>query len=408
MAERDSDDPRRPDQPDPDQDEPEGSGALPHPLDRVWAHPSELGAVTASAPPTPRPGTLRPGTPRPGWSALGVALAGALCGAIVTLGVVLATGGFDDGASETRAAFVPAFPELGVDRTAGLVATISPSVVAVRAIGGEAGEDRFGTGVVLGGDRILTNAFLVVRGGTITVTTSDGSVVPAELLGGDPATDLAVLKADGAGAPGARMGSADGVGVGTWVLAVGASASQRRWANEGIVSGLDMVLGDPAGRVLAGMLGTDLEDGAGDGGGILLDETGAVVAILSGSVPGHAVPIDAARTVADQLTTAGHAAHGWLGTYAVDETERDGGGARVQAVAAAGPGEAAGLAVGDVVTAIGGRRVTDVGELASAISRLRPGDPVELTVLRDGRRRRIDASLGERPADAIGLAALQM
>lgn len=397
MVERDPDDPTRSDQPDPDGDEPEGHGPLPHPLDRVWAHPSELGAVATSEPPAPPPGRR----------VLGVALAGAVCGALVALGVVLATGGFGDGAPEARAAFVPAFPELGVDRTAGLVATVSPSVVTVRTAGGDAGEDRVGTGVVLGDDRILTNAFLVTGGATITVTTSDGSVVAAELLGSDPETDLAVLRADGADAPGARMGSADGVTVGTWVLAVGASASQRRWANEGIVSGIDMILGDPAGRVMVGMLGTDLEDGAGTGGGVLLDESGAVVAILSGSAPGHAVPIDAARTVADQLTTAGRAAHGWLGTYAVDETERDGGGARVQAVTAAGPGEAAGLIVGDVVTAIGERRITDVGELASAISRLRPGDPVELTVWRDGTRRRIDVSLGERPADATGLAALQ-
>ena len=394
MAERDPDDPTRSDRPDPDRPDP--AGPLPHPLDRLWAHPSELGAVTTADP------VMAP----PVRGVRSIALAGALCGAIVTLGIVLATGGFGDGASSPRAAFVPAFPELGVNRTAGLVATVSPSVVVVRAVG--TGGEAAGTGVVTGNDRVLTNASLVASGDTITVTTSDGTVVSAELLGRDPQTDLAVVRADGADAPGARMGSADGVSVGTWILAVGASASQRRWANEGIVSGIDMLLTDPAGHVLAGMLGTDIEGTAGVGGGLLLDESGAVIAILSGSVPGHAVPIDTARTVSDQLATAGRASHGWLGAFAVDETTRDGGGVLVQSVSPGGPAATAGLEARDIVTAISNRSVTDVAELTSAISRLRPGDPVELTVWRDGRRRRIDASLGERPVDAVGLAALVM
>lgn len=351
-------------------------------------------------------------TPR-GRGTRGAGLAWALCGAIVTLGVVLAAGGFSADGARPRS-FVPAFPDLGVDRTTGLVATISASVVVVRAVaapggGGDdgGGDERTGTGIVIGSDRILTNASLVGEGDMLTITTSDGTVVAAELLGRDPETDLAVLDAEGSDAPTARIGSADAVGVGTWVLAVGASAAQRRWADEGIVSGVELIRPDPDGHVLAGMLGTDLGGSSDTGGGTLLDETGAVVAVLSRSVPGHAIPIDAARTVADQIMATGRARHGWLGVFAADETDRDGGGAVVRAVTPGGPAATAGLEDGDIVTAIGDRAVPDLAGLMSTISRFRPGDPVEVTVWRAGERHRIKASLGERPADAVGLAALQ-
>ena len=388
MAERDPDDPARSGSQRRDPD----LGPPPHPLDRVWAHPSELGAAA--------PAVLTPRIPRRGARDAAV---GAVCGAMVTLAIVLAVGGLGDEAPPGTA-FVPTFPELRATPAAQLVATISASVVVVRATA--AGDDRTGTGIVVGNDRILTNASLVGNDDTVTITTFDGSVVTAELLGRDPETDLAVLKADGSDAPSARMGSADDLAVGTWVLAVGASGSHRRWANEGIVSGVDQVLADPTGRQLAGMLGTDIDGTAGVGGGPLLDESGAVVAILSRAVPGYAVPIDAARTVADQLVAAGRAAHGWLGAVTTDERARDDGGALVESVVPDGPAATAGLAAGDVIVAIGEQRITDAAGLSSAISRLRPGDPVALTVWRDGRRTRVGASLGERTPDAVGFAAV--
>ena len=388
MAERDPDDPARPD---PQPPEPH-LGPLPHPLDRVWAHPSELGA-SALAAPTPEGPRLR---------ARSVTV-GAVCGAMVMLAVVLVAGGIGDDAGPTTS-FVPAFPELQGEPAARLVATVSASVVVVRAV--SAGDERTGTGLVMGNDRILTNASLVTSGDTVTITTSDGSIVPADLLGRDPETDLAVLRADGSHATGARMGSADDLTVGTWILAVGASGSHRRWANEGIVSGIELVLADPAGHQLAGMLGTDIEPTSGAGGGPLLDESGAVVGILSRAVPGYAIPIDAARAVADQLVAAGSAPHGWLGAVAVDERDRDGGGARLVVVVPGSPAAAAELAAGDVITAIGDHRIRARADLTGAISRLRPGDPVELTIWRDRRRLRVDASLGERAPGAMGLAAL--
>ncbi len=388
MAERDPDDPtgsgsqRR----DPD------LGPPPHPLDRVWAHPSELGASTLA-------GSTSVIARR---GARGVAF-GAVCGAMVTLAIVLAAGGLGDD-SPASTALLPAFPELRTTPAAELVAAISSSVVVVRAVA--AGDERTGTGIVVGGDRILTNASLVGTDDTVTITMSDGGDAAAELLGRDPETDLAVLRADGSDAPTARMGSADDLTVGTWVLAVGASGSHRRWANEGIVSGLDQVLADPTGRRLAGMLGTDIESTPGVGGGPLLDESGAVVAILSRAVPGYAVPIDTARAVADQLVAAGRAPHGWLGVVVADEEGRDAGGALVESIVPGGPAEIAGLAPGDVIIAIGEHRITDAAGLSSAISRLRPGDPVALSVWRDGKRRKVDASLGTRAPDAVGLAAV--
>lgn len=392
MAERDPDDPARSEPPD---GAPLGGpGGLPHPLDRIWAHPSELGPAAVAGPVVaPQVGGRR-----------SAALVGALCGTILTLGVFAAAGGLDARDPQPRSPFVPAFPDLAIDRAAGLVATVSSSIVVVSAAGPDA--ERRGTGIVLGSGRILTNASLLTDDGAVTVTNRDGETVDAEVRGRDPETDLAVLVADGTAAPGARMGSADRVSVGSWVLAVGATSAQRRWADEGIVSGTDLVVTDPGGVRLAGMLATDI-DASTVGGGPLLDESGAVVAILSRSVPGHAVPIDVARAVAAQLVAAGRAHHGWLGAFATDGTGRERSGALVQSVVPGGPAEAAGLEARDLITAVGERPITDGAGLASAISRLRPGDPVELTVWRGDERRRIKASLGERPTDAVGLAALQ-
>ena len=160
------------------------SGPPPHPMDRIWAHPSELGSgVGDPAKPIPSRG--------PSW---GVAVIAATCGVAATLAIVMLAGGFDQSSgARTASDLVPAFPELGVDRTAGIVATVSSSIVAIRVVhsSSPAATPDTGTGVVLGDARILTNASLVEVGDTITVTTADGTVLGARLLGRDRATDLA-------------------------------------------------------------------------------------------------------------------------------------------------------------------------------------------------------------------------
>jgi S1-C subfamily serine protease len=373
-----------------DEPDDDSAGLPPHQLDRVWFHPSELGGVTATRTSPPRA--------RRDW---GLATAAAVCGVVVTLIVLGAMGALDsDGGSETGSSpLAPTFAALaGADHTAGLVASVGASVIAVRAT--TALGTANGSGFALGSDRLLTNASLVIGADAVSVTTADGRVLAATVVGSDPASDLSVLEVEGARVPAAHLGTADDLTVGTWVLAVGASGGERRWASQGVVSGIGELVAAPDGTMLPGLLGTDVDPSASAGGGPLLDESGEVVAVLSRSAPGHALPIDVARDVAEQLSASGHARHGWLGVTAADAVDVADGGARIAALVPGSPGESAGLLAGDVVAQLGDDRIADVADLVAAVARRRPGDPVVLTVWRGEDRTRISAKLGERTLEA--------
>jgi S1-C subfamily serine protease len=363
-----------------------GGGLPPHQLDRVWFHPSELGGVTATR-----------STPARGRRDWGLAAAAAVCGVVATLVVLGATGTLDgDGSAEPgTAALTPSFASLsGADHTAGLVSSIGVSVMTVRAA--TSAGTTTGSGFALGGDRVLTNASLVTGASSVSVTTSDGRVLGAKVVGSDDASDLTVLRVDDAHVPAARLGSADELTVGSWVLAVGAAGGERRWASQGVVSGIGELVAAADGRMLPGLLGTDVDPSATAGGGPLLDENGGVVAILSRSAPGYALPIDVARDIADQLSASGRARHGWLGVDAADAADRAGGGAVITGLSPGGPAEAAGLVVGDVVSELADDRVADAADLIAAVARRRPDDPVMVTVWRGTTRTRVSVKLGER------------
>ena len=369
----------------PDEPDDEGAPGLPpNPLDRVWFHPSELGATEAAPARTPRGRE---------W---GVAFFGAVCGIVATLGVLAATGavGSGSGSDSTSAGLAPVFAQLQRDHAADLVSATAPSVVAVRADGVA---DGAGSGVAFGADRVVTSAALVSGASAVSITTSRGRVLPAMVTGSDPETDLALLRADGAHLAAAHLGSADGLAVGTWVLAVGAAGGAREWASQGVVSGVSELVTRPDGTVMPGMVATDVDASSQAGGGPLVDDSGAVVAILSRAAPGHALPVDVAREVAEQLGTTGRVRHAWLGVDTIDTALRAGGGATVQTVTPEGPAERAGIAVGDVITELGDDRVADPADLLAAVAHRRPGDPVELTVWRADHRLERSATLAERP-----------
>jgi putative serine protease PepD len=372
----------------PEGDDPEGaSGPPPHPLDRVWFHPTELSAyMTATA---SRRGHRT-------WLVGGAAL---VAGAALTLGILFITGALNSGTA-VHSPFVAgtAVPVIAdPPNISELAATAGQSLVTVAQLQPGGDMVRIATGISVVKDRVLTMARpLLAIGGTNLVIISPGSKsTTAQILGIDPETDLALLRVDGANVPIPRWGSPEGVRVGDDVVAVARSDSGRSWVSTGVVSVVNELVTLPNGPAYAGMLGTDTAANGDEAGGALLDGDGAFIGILSAQPDGLAVPIDLARSVADQLNTSGRAVHGWLGVWGVTVLDRAGGGVKVETVAGFSPALKAGIAPGDIITAVGDDAVANLGDLVAAVRKRGPGDPVDVTVVRDGKHKQFSVKLAD-------------
>lgn len=383
----------------PDEDRSPGGAEAPrqppHPLDRVWFHPSELSARLGGEVP------VAPRTPRRDW---GLATLTAAAAVVTTLGVVAATGGFSGSVSvHARASLATAALGPGSAPVTNVAAKSRASIVAVRATGADpAAAPTTGSGVALGSTEVLTAASLLT--GAVTVTVSNGGrVLGATIVGVDPTTDLALLRTSGGELDAAPLGSSRDLEVGETVVGLGMAGGDHRWVGQGLVSSIGRLTTTTSGLVMAGLVETDLRPAQLVAGGALLDRDGNVVGVLTAAAPGHAVPIDWARDLAEQLATSGRVSHGYLGVDAVDAGDQAGGGARVSVVVAASPAAVAGLRPADVITALGGERITDIADLLAVVAQLRPGDPVDVIVIRGSERVHLKVTLGERSASsAIG------
>jgi putative serine protease PepD len=379
-----------------DHDDVEPLGSPPHPLDRIWRHPSELPATPVV--PTGR----RRSRPRE-LGRVWIALAAAGAGAIVTLVILAAFGVLEDdnAPSAARDAQRVARDDAAVAR---LAAEIAPSIVAVSVLAPDG--LRRGTGVCVrhSGD-ILTSNRLLRDATSITITTDDGESQPATVRGQDPATDLALLHVDN-GLPAAPVAER-AVRAGDSVLAVGAPASRggQPWLGDGIVASIDGVVAQSGGPAMAGLIATNASPGTKGTGGALLDRHGTVAGIVLAPIDGdaaiYAVPIEFAARVADQLNTKGAAAHGWLGLVATNQRE----GPVVATTTENGPAQRAGIEVGDIVVAVGGRAVVTMGEVTAAARRHSPRATVVVKVRRGNELRSFDVVMGSTAQDVVLVGA---
>ena len=271
----------------------------------------------------------------------------------------------------------------------------------------EAGE---GSGVIVSENGyVLTNHHVVGEATKITVSLGDRREFAAELVGSDARTDIAVLKIDADDLPSLSLAGSSAVEVGDLVLAMGNPFGIGQTVTMGIVSATGRAGLNP--ENYEDFIQTDAAINPGNSGGPLVNMRGEVIGINTAIISrsggnqgiGFAVPAHMASVVMDQLIEHGRVARGWLGvsiqpvSAAVAEAfELDApNGALVGYVEPNSPAAEAGLATGDVVVAVDGQPVEEMGDLRLMIASAGPNTTVDLTVVRDGQEQSLSVTLDE-------------
>jgi S1-C subfamily serine protease len=301
----------------------------------------------------------------------------------------------------------------------------------------ESGGTATGSGFVIDGEgHILTNNHVIEGAEKVTVKFGDSEKShPAEVVGADPGTDIALLKVD---APAKELhplalGRSKDVEVGDPVVAIGNPFGLDRTVTSGIVSALQRQIQAPNGFSINHVIQTDAAINPGNSGGPLIDAGGEVIGINSqiatggggdGNVGiGFAIPIDTIRSEISQLETKGEVEHAFLGisggtitpelAKALNLPAKEG--VIVQQVVKGGPADKAGLEAGttsatingqevrlggDIITEVNGKQVTSMEDLIEVIQESKPGDKLELKVLHDGKEKTVGVTLGTQPKKA--------
>jgi S1-C subfamily serine protease len=291
-----------------------------------------------------------------------------------------------------------------------------------------------GSGFVIGkGGSIVTNAHVVEGASRVSVRFGDNRTTRAKVAGRDPSSDIALLLVDPGGLDlkPLKLGSSKGVQVGDPTVAIGNPFGLERTLTTGVVSALQREIPSlQPGFTINDVIQTDAAINPGNSGGPLIDATGKVIGVNSqietggsgrGNVGiGFAVPIDTAKDVIPQLRKSGRVQRAYLGvsTSSIDGTLKDlnlpsEDGALIETVEPDSPAGRAGLrggtserevpgdtvrVGGDIIKAIDGEKVKTAGDVSAKISQHKPGDRVELQILRNGTRRTVSVRLGRRPS----------
>jgi len=277
-----------------------------------------------------------------------------------------------------------------------VAARLTPKVASLRVPHRGGSGEGLGSGVVFTGDGfLLTNAHVVGRANAGTASFSDGTSVPFRVVGADPLSDLAVLRANGATPEPAELGEADQLVVGQLVVAVGNPLGLAGSVTAGVVSALGRSL--PArGRIIEDVIQTDAALNPGNSGGALADADARVVGIntaVAGVGLGMAVPVnDTTRRIISALMADGRVRRAYLGLAMVPGPvpaawrERLGRktGLLIAQVVAGGPAERAGLRAGDLLLTAAGKPLAVSQDLQRLMFAEAIGQPLPITVMRNG------------------------
>jgi len=273
---------------------------------------------------------------------------------------------------------------------------------------------------------VVTNEHVVRNADAVRVSLSDGRTLRARVVGDDPGTDLAILRVQAEGLIAAEWGDSDALRNGDWVLAFGSPFGFVGSMTAGIVSALnrtqsDVVLGPFNDQSYQDFIQVDAAINPGNSGGPLVDVAGRVVGINTAifsrsgdfSGVGFAIPSNQAKRVYEDIRDRGRVVRGWVGVTGGPLSELPGvaerlgidrdGGVLIARVFQDTPAAEAGLRRGDVVTRVDGEAVNDFQAFRNAAGFAKPGDTLELEVVRFGERLTIPLVVGERPAGQLNL-----
>jgi S1-C subfamily serine protease len=279
----------------------------------------------------------------------------------------------------------------------GKVASLRVPVSRSRGPAPRRGGESLGSAVVYTSDGfLLTNAHVVGSSQSGTASFADGSSAPFTVVGADPLSDLAVLRASGSTPPPAELGEADQLVVGQLVVAVGNPLGLAGSVTAGVVSALGRSLPTPGGRLVEDVIQTDAALNPGNSGGALADSQARVVGIntaVAGVGLGMAVPINATtRRIISTLMRDGKVRRAYLGLVSMPGPlpaplqERFGRktGLRVSQVVSGSPADRAGLRTGDLLLTAAGKPVEKAQDLQRLMFADAIGKPFPITVMRNG------------------------
>lgn len=305
------------------------------------------------------------------------------------------------------------------EQLTGAVEKLSESVVSVNSTRlatdyrfGRIPVEGAGSGLVIKSDGyIITNHHVINEANRVRVHFRDGRSLDGDLIGSDPATDIAVIRVEAKDLPVATLGDSESLKVGQFAIAIGNSLGLPggHTVSTGVVSAIGRPL-PGSDFIFEGLIQTDASINPGNSGGPLSDLNGSVIGINSAIIPyaqgvGFAIPINTIKKTVDQIIDKGRVIRPWIGISGISlnpatakryslPTDT---GVLIMEIAPESPAYEAGLRVGDIMVAVGTGEVKEMKNILSTLSNFSPGEVIEISVLRMGGKYQTTLRLLEKP-----------
>ncbi len=278
-------------------------------------------------------------------------------------------------------------------------------------------QESSGSGVIITDDGyIVTNNHVVENADKVEITLNDNQTFQARVIGTDPSTDLALLKINEKNLPFIVYGNSDNVRVGEWVLAVGNPFNLTSTVTAGIISAKARNIGIlPDQYKIESFLQTDAAVNPGNSGGALVNTKGELVGINSaiasttGTYTGYsfAIPVNLVKKVMDDLVEYGSVQRGFIGVsirdidtkLMEDKGIKETQGVYIAGLTEGGAAESAGIKEGDIILKIGEVNINSTPQLQEQVGRFRPGNKLNVTLLRDGKEKVVSVTLRNKDGD---------